>query len=148
MNAMEGNRALVYVHRMPVRWGDLDAINHLNGPIYFRYMEEARTVWFRQLDRFYPRDYRQQAFIVVHTECTFLKSIHYPSDVVIQVYCSPPGRSSLMTWYDFYVEGSEALHARGRAKMVFCEPQKARSTPIPEPLRAAIMRPAEGESCA
>ncbi len=27
---------------LPLRWGDMDALNHLNNTIYFRVMEEAR----------------------------------------------------------------------------------------------------------
>ena len=33
-----------------VRWGDLDAMNHVNNTVYFRYIEEAR-VHAENLDR-------------------------------------------------------------------------------------------------
>ena len=30
---------------MPIRWGDMDAIGHVNNTVYFRYMEQARIEW-------------------------------------------------------------------------------------------------------
>ena len=33
---------LVHEMRIPVRWGDLDAMGHVNNTIYFRYFESLR----------------------------------------------------------------------------------------------------------
>ncbi len=27
---------------MPIRWGDMDAFEHVNNTVYFRYMEQVR----------------------------------------------------------------------------------------------------------
>ncbi len=35
-------KKLVYVERIPVRWGDMDAMAHVNNTVYFRYMEQTR----------------------------------------------------------------------------------------------------------
>jgi len=42
---MEHHRKLVYSNRMPVRWGDQDAMGHVNNTVYFRCMEQARIEW-------------------------------------------------------------------------------------------------------
>ena len=34
---------------MAVRWGDMDAYNHVNNTVYFRYMEQCRLEWFARL---------------------------------------------------------------------------------------------------
>ena len=36
---------LVHEMRIPVRWGDLDAMGHVNNTIYFRYFESLRIEW-------------------------------------------------------------------------------------------------------
>ena len=33
---------LVHSVRMPLRWGDMDAMGHVNNTVYFRYLEQAR----------------------------------------------------------------------------------------------------------
>ena len=30
---------------IPVRWGDMDAMGHVNNTVYFRYFEVARLDW-------------------------------------------------------------------------------------------------------
>jgi hypothetical protein len=42
-------RKLVHVERIPIRWGDMDAMGHVNNTVYFRYMEQARIGWFDAL---------------------------------------------------------------------------------------------------
>ena len=36
---------------IPVRWGDLDAFNHVNNASYLRYVEEARLQWLHSFIR-------------------------------------------------------------------------------------------------
>jgi acyl-CoA thioester hydrolase len=35
---------------IPVAWGEMDAMRHVNNIIYFRYMETARFAYFERLD--------------------------------------------------------------------------------------------------
>jgi acyl-CoA thioester hydrolase len=30
---------------MPIRWGDMDAMGHVNNTVYFRYLEVVRIEW-------------------------------------------------------------------------------------------------------
>ena len=36
------------VVELPVQWGDMDAADHVNNAVYFRYLESARIEFFRQ----------------------------------------------------------------------------------------------------
>ena len=36
-------KKLVFEMLMPIRWGDMDAMGHVNNTVYFRYMETARV---------------------------------------------------------------------------------------------------------
>ena len=42
-------KKLVYEMTIPIRWGDMDAMGHLNNTSYFRYLETARIDWFHSL---------------------------------------------------------------------------------------------------
>ena len=46
---MSPNAKLIYTTRMPVRWGDMDAYNHVNNTVYFRYLEQTRVEWLEQI---------------------------------------------------------------------------------------------------
>ena len=43
-------KKLVHESIIPVRWGDMDALGHVNNAVYFRYIEQARVNW---LDSFF-----------------------------------------------------------------------------------------------
>lgn len=34
---------------IPIRWGDMDAMGHVNNTVYFRYLETVRIAWFGSL---------------------------------------------------------------------------------------------------
>ena len=42
---MNEERRLVHVERIAIRWGDMDAMGHVNNTIYFRYLEIVRVEW-------------------------------------------------------------------------------------------------------
>jgi acyl-CoA thioester hydrolase len=44
------NKKLVYECTIPMRWGDMDAMGHVNNTIYFRYLEIARVDWLQQFN--------------------------------------------------------------------------------------------------
>jgi acyl-CoA thioester hydrolase len=54
------------------------------------------------------------------------------------MYAGEPGRSSVMTWYELFVEGDERLYAEGAAKVVWMDPRTGKSVPIPDALRHAV----------
>ena len=43
-------KKLVYEMLIPIRWGDMDAMGHLNNTTYFRYLEIVRVDWLRQFN--------------------------------------------------------------------------------------------------
>ena len=42
------DKRLVFETRFPIRWGDMDAMGHVNNAVYFRYMETVRIEWMTQ----------------------------------------------------------------------------------------------------
>ena len=40
-------KKFVFEMVVPIRWGDMDALGHVNNALYFRYMETARVEWLR-----------------------------------------------------------------------------------------------------
>ena len=34
---------------IPIRWGDMDAMGHVNNTLYFRYMEIVRIEWLHKI---------------------------------------------------------------------------------------------------
>jgi len=128
-------KRLVHVERIPVRWGDMDAMGHVNNTVYFRYMEQTRISWFEAL---MPRGeaWGSTGIVIVNASCNFRKPINYPGTVEVRMYAGPPGASSLPTSYELFVD--KQIHADGEAKIVFIDMDKQKAIRIPENLRAKM----------
>jgi acyl-CoA thioester hydrolase len=132
---MEQKRKLIYTTVLPIRWGDMDAMNHVNNTVYFRYMEQTRIEWLESLG--YATGQRNnEGPVIVNATCTFLVPLTYPGNVEVRMFAGLPGRSSLPTHYELRLQGEEKLYATGDAKMVWINPASGRSIPLPDNMRA------------
>jgi acyl-CoA thioester hydrolase len=122
---------------MPIRWGDMDALGHVNNTVYFRYMEQIRVEWLETLG-YVLSPAREDGIVVINASCTFLLPLTYPGEVEVQMFLGKPGRSSLQSFYEMRKVGEEALYAEGAAKMVWMNPRTGKSVPIPESILQSI----------
>lgn len=106
----------VFRYEMPVRWGDLDAQNHVNNTVYFRYFEEARVRLFRQAGMAFGDN---KVGVLAHASCDFLKPVLYPATVVIRLVLTHIGRTSLH--FDTVLECQDepgVIYAKGKNVLV------------------------------
>ena len=128
-------RRLVHVERIPVRWGDMDAMGHVNNTVYFRYMEQARIGWF---DALVPQEeaWQSTGIVIANASCTFKRPINYPGTVEVKLLIGAPGGSSVPTFYELNIKND--LCADGAATVVFIDMQKQKPIRIPQKIREAI----------
>lgn len=91
---------------MPVRWGDLDALNHVNNTLYFRYLEESRVDRFRAAGIGVSSERRN--IVLARTTCDFLRPILWPATLRIEMEIQRVGRSSLEYQAELHVVDDEA----------------------------------------
>ena len=130
-------RRHVHTEAIAIRWGDMDAMGHVNNTIYFRYMEQARISWF---DAIVPRlDPRGAGPVIVNASCTFIKQLVYPGDVAVRMYAGKAGRSSFETWLEMRPSyDPDTVYAEGAAKVVWIDLAQGRSVPLPDRIRQII----------
>ncbi len=133
-------RQLVHVMRMAIRWGDMDAMGHVNNTVYFRYIETARIAWLEQA-RALP-DPAAEGPVIVNARCSFIKQLKYPGEIEVSTFVGPPGRSSFEVTHEIRLvdAGGQpgALHAEGGAKLVWVNMLAEKSVPLPEAIRALL----------
>jgi acyl-CoA thioester hydrolase len=136
MNTEHAHR-FVATYFMPIRWGDMDAMGHVNNTVYFRYMEQARIEWMAQIG--YGLDVREEGPVIANASCNYRQPLTYPGDVEVKLFLGAPGRSSIPTYYEMRRRGSTVLCADGAAKLVWISSQSGRSIPLPDAMRAAAL---------
>lgn len=133
-------KKLVYVTRMPIRWGDMDAMGHVNNTVYFRYLEQARIEWFSAAG--FEPDPNGDGPVIINARCTFIKQLKYPGDIEVQTFVGTGGRSSFETYHEIRrVDEPEVLAAEGGAKVVWVNFPAEKSMPLPERVRALLVHP-------
>ena len=136
---MTPKRKLVHTEVIPIRWGDMDALGHVNNTVYFRYIEQGRISWFDTLGLTGTDSAEGPA--VINTSCTFLKQLVYPGSVEVRTYVGQAGRSSFETWIELRPSyDPAAVYAEGSAKVVWVDYSKGRSAPLPAKLRSVVER--------
>ena len=134
---MSEPRKQAHVERIAIRWGDMDAMGHVNNTVYFRYMEQARIGWF---DALVPQQqaWKSTGIVIVNASCNFRRPISYPGTVEVRLFSGPPGGSSVATYYELRVDGEEAPSADGAAMVVFIDMEKQKPIRIPEEIRGLL----------
>jgi acyl-CoA thioester hydrolase len=132
---MSEPRKQVHVERIPIRWGDMDAMGHVNNTVYFRYMEQARIGWF---DALVPEEaaWRSTGIVIVNASCNFKRPINYPGTVEVRVFAGAPGGSSVPTYYELMMD--EELYADGAAVVVFIDMATQKPMRIPPDIRERL----------
>ena len=131
---MEGTRTLAHVEHIPIRWGDMDAMGHVNNTIYFRYMEQARISWFGEL---VPEDeaWQSTGIVIANASCNYKRAITYPGMVEVKLLVGAPGGTSVPTYYELRVDADPEPYADGAAVVVFINMKTQMPARIPDGIR-------------
>ena len=122
---------------IPIRWGDMDAMGHVNNTIYFRYLEIARLEWLYKVGG--PPDPTGFGPVVVNAFCNFLRQFEFPGEILARHYVTNPGRSSFDTYITLERVGEPGvIYAEGGSKTVWTDFKARKSAPLPDWLRALV----------
>jgi acyl-CoA thioester hydrolase len=130
-------KKLVYEMVMPIRWGDMDAMGHVNNTLYFRYFETIRIDWMNEIGGTPRPD--GDGPVIVNAFCTFIKQLEYPGDIRLRHYVANPGRTSFDTYLTIErTDDPGVTYAEGGATMVWVNFSQQKSVPLPDWLRALL----------
>ena len=136
-SGVAGNGVKDFVLEVPLRWGDMDAMAHLNNVMYFRLMEEARIQWFQEFG--FPTLPTAEAPILAHAACDFVKAMTYPGIAVVKQIVTRVGRSSVEMSVAIEKKDEPGVtYATGRTVIVWFDYTEGKSKPWPEAIREAI----------
>ena len=128
---------LVHEMRIPVRWGDLDAMGHVNNTTYFRYFETLRIDWLTRV-RALPNP-EGVGPVMANGFCNFVRQIEFPGEIVARHYVAAPkpGARSLDTYFTLSMaDAPEVVSANGGATLVWLDFPNKKTVPLPDHLRA------------
>jgi acyl-CoA thioester hydrolase len=135
----------VFVITISPRFGDADALGHINNTVLALWFETARNPLFRMFSPDLILSPESWPLIMAHTDYDFVEELKFQYDVEIRTWIARIGAKSFTACHEAWQEGR--LRAKGSAVIVHYDFNTRRSTPIPEDKRrllAGHLRPAEG----
>jgi acyl-CoA thioester hydrolase len=131
------HKKLVHEMTVPIRWGDMDAMGHVNNTIYFRYLEIIRVEWLHQYNA--APSPEGQGPVIVNAFCNFYKQLEYPGDVLLKMYVSDPARTTFETWATMELASNPGvIHAAGGATTIWVDFPKQKAVELPDWLREVV----------
>jgi acyl-CoA thioester hydrolase len=128
-----------FTHRERVRFGDLDAMRHLNNVVFLRYFETARIAFLRELAPEHdPSNPEAGAFGLIFAECSisYRSPVHFDEEVAIGCWVGEVRRSAFQVRFEMRVE--DRLAAEGHGWLVGFDYDRQRASRLPEDLTAAL----------
>ena len=120
-----------------VRFGDLDAMQHMNNVEFLRFFETARIDYIRQLmPGHHPGDRAQFGFIFAECHINYRAPVHYDQQVGISCSVSDVARSSFRVPFEMHVD--TRLVAEGYGVLVGFDYTRERAMPLPDALRERL----------
>ena len=102
------------IHHQPIHWGEMDAFNHLNNVVYYRYAESARIGYLQALGMFDG----SMITVLAQSSCQYLRPVIYPDTLLLGVRCQRLGRTSIVIEYSYYSTAQQAVVATAEAVVV------------------------------
>nr|WP_297357970.1 thioesterase family protein [uncultured Caldimonas sp.] len=130
-------KKLVHEMQIPIRWGDMDAMGHVNNAMYFRYLEIIRIEWLHGLGG--APDPQGTGPVIINAFCNFYRQLEFPGTLLAKHYVANPGRTSFDTFITLErTDSPGVVYAAGGATTVWVDFPQQKSVPLPDWLRAAI----------
>ena len=130
-------KTLVAEQTIAIRWGDMDAMGHLNNTTYFRYIETCRVDWMCSVGM--PPGTAGEGPVILNAFCNFQRQIAYPGDVLVKLYVSDPARTTLETWATMErTDQPGIVCASGGGTMIWVDFPSQKAITMPDWLRKLV----------
>ncbi len=138
MSEQVGNcKVSIYVE---VAWGEMDAFQHVNNVVYFKYFESVRIAYFERLGIFENMEATGVGPIPASTQCRFKAPLTYPDSlkVATKIVDLEADRFTMK----YYVQSGKSgrIAAEGEGSIVFYDYKNNCKQDIPEHIHSAIKK--------
>lgn len=126
------------VIEIPVAWGEMDSLRHVNNIVYFRYFESARMAYFQKLDIWNYMNETGIGPILASTQCKFKIPLTYPDTVSVGTKISGLEADRFVMKYVAVSHSHAKVAAEGEGLIVSYDYRAQKKAPLPDEIRERI----------
>ncbi len=117
---------------IPIRFRDLDPLNHVNNAIFSTYYEEARIEFIQEINKLASELKNGFSFVLANIEIEFIRPVEYPNNILIGSGIKSLGNSSITSFQAIYTGDEKKLASVAEAHGVWFDLNKQRPARIPD----------------
>lgn len=121
-----------------VRWGEMDAFNHVNNTVYFKYFETARIRFMEESGMLDLMEREKVGPILGHIEASFRIPLTYPDRLILCARVQSVGNSSLVVGHMVWSEQHGKPACYGDGVVVMLDYKTQRKVTIPDAWRKIL----------
>jgi acyl-CoA thioester hydrolase len=121
----------------PMHWGEMDAFQHLNNTVFFRYFETGRSHFFSEM--MVERNLSGIGPILGSTSCKFVQPIEFPDTITVGTRLKSTGTTSFVLEHAIFSE-KKGLAAIGEAVIVMYDYYQKAKVALPDRIIELINR--------
>ncbi|HLM58404.1 MAG TPA: thioesterase family protein [Pyrinomonadaceae bacterium] len=126
------------VIEVPVAWGEMDSLRHVNNIVYFRYFESARMTYFERVGFWRHMDETGVGPILASTRCRFRLPLTYPDTVSVGARVPEIDGDRFLMKYVVVSHNHGKAAAEGEGMIVSYDYGKLAKATLPEVIRRRI----------
>ncbi len=126
----------IYTHQ--VIWGEMDAFQHVNNTVYFRYFETSRIHFMHELGYLNMMKVNSCGPILASVECQFKVPVEYPDTLLIGARISDIKDSEFIMHHAVYSQAKQCVAATGQGRIVHYDYKLKKRAALPSELLDAI----------
>ena len=127
------------VIEIPIAWGDMDAFQHVNNIMYFKYFESARIAYFEKLNFHELMIKSGIGPILANTQCKFKIPLTYPDQVSVGAKVDVIEKDRFLMKYLVVSHKHKNIAALGEGMLVSFNYHENNKAPIPDEIKARII---------
>ena len=132
---LEGYPVIIEI---PVAWGEMDSLQHVNNIVYFRYFESVRMAYFNQIDFWSYMDETGIGPILASTQCKFRIPLSYPDAVSVGTRITNVEEDRFLMKYVVISHQHRRIAAEGEGVIVSYDYREKKKSPLPQEIRNRI----------
>jgi acyl-CoA thioester hydrolase len=132
---LEGYPVIILI---PVAWGEMDSLQHVNNIVYFRYFESARMAYFNELDIWSYMEETGIGPILASTRCKFRIPLAYPDTVSVGTRITDIEKDRFLMKYVVVSHEHQKTAAEGEGVIVSYNYREKKKAPLPPVIRERI----------
>ncbi len=124
--------------KINVAWGEMDALQHVNNVVYFRYFETARIDFFTQLGFLKDLQVTGVGPVISENNARYKRPVTFPDTVHVGVKISDIEQDRFMMHYTVFSESQDAVTTVGSSQVVMFNFKTGKKAQLNDELLAAL----------